>query len=106
LLAYNSGTEPGAIVSKFSGCPRDGFMHKKIEEGIIGSSQNIGIFRYLQCHSRQIGHWTGYRRTHRYGQCADAIETGIATDRQARILHTGMGSRGLERMNNEMGLLT
>jgi len=82
LLAYNSGSG-GEIVSKFSGCPRDGFMCQKFGEGVMGRGQNIDIFRFLwdrpaMRHGRQIGHcdrhWTGYRRAHR---CRRAVRSFV-----------------------------
>jgi len=44
LLAYNSGMGPGAIVSKISGCPRDGFTCQKFGERVMGRSQNTLAF--------------------------------------------------------------
>jgi len=43
LFAYNSETG-GAIVSKFSGCTKDGFTHKNLGEGVIGKSQKLAFF--------------------------------------------------------------
>jgi len=41
------------------------------------------------------------------GQCADAIiYTGVGAGGPARILHTGMGNRGLGPAKSEMGLPT
>jgi len=37
-------------------------------------------------------------------QCANAIETGVGADGQARILHTGTESGGLGRAKNGTGL--
>jgi len=38
------------------------------------------------------------------GQCTDTIETGIGADGRVYILHTGVGSEGLEQVICGMGL--
>jgi len=49
------------------------------------------------CHCRQIGHWSGYRHTHRHGQTfAGGIETGIAADRFGTCSR-GYGKQGLRQ---------
>jgi len=45
-------------------------------------------------------------RTRTGAQCADTIETDIGADGLACILHTGMGSGGLGRVNSVTGLST
>jgi len=101
LLAYNSETGPGAIVSKFTGCPRDGFTCKNLGRVSCVQARTLGLATASRLGTGQaIGTHTGAGR-----QCADATETGVGADRPACILHMSMGCGGLESKSG-MGLPT
>jgi len=71
MSAYNLGTGPGAIVSKFSGCPRDGFTCKKLGRESWVEAKTHFHFSFLAgpagCVPRQASdvHWTSPRHTRR-----------------------------------------
>jgi len=105
----------GAIVSKFLGCPRDGFTHKNLGRGSWVEARKLAFF----VSHGTTGHapwkagwalrWVLDRlgaHTDTIGQCTDAIETGAGADGPAHILHMGTGSGGLGRAKSGTGMPT